>query len=123
MRETAQQATGARARTPIPVVASLKVDPERLERMWALSPAERVAAAQRGQFTLGEMLRWASRAPAGEVPLVDGEFFFIAALSPDVDEDSPRDAQAFWDGEYTPVPQPMSRPPAAAGDTSGRGSR
>ena len=63
MRETAHQATGAPARTPIPAVASLKVDAERLERMWALSPAERVAAAQRGQFTLGEMLRWASRRP------------------------------------------------------------
>ena len=59
MRETAHQPTGAPARTPIPAVASLKVDAERLERMWALSPAERVAAAQRGQFTLGEMLRWA----------------------------------------------------------------
>jgi hypothetical protein len=50
--------------------------------MWALTPAERLAAARRGQFTLGEMLRWAARRPQ-EVPLVDGEFFFIAALSAD----------------------------------------
>ncbi len=83
MRETAHQAIGAPARTPIPAVASLRVDAERLEWMWALSPAERVAAAQRGQFTLGEMLRWAARAPAGEVPIVNGEFFFITALSAD----------------------------------------
>jgi hypothetical protein len=87
VRETAHQATGAPARTPIPAVASLKVDPERLQRMWALSPAERVAAARRGQFTLGEMLRWAARAPAGEVPLVDGDWFFITALSADAEED------------------------------------
>jgi hypothetical protein len=52
--------------------------------MWALSRSERVAAAQRGQFTLGEMLRWASRRP-DEVPLLDGNFFFITALSADAD--------------------------------------
>ena len=86
MRETAHQATGAAARTPIPAVASLKVDSERLARMWALSPAERVAAAQRGQLTLGEMLRWASRRPH-EVPLVDGDWFFITALSAAAAED------------------------------------
>jgi hypothetical protein len=87
VRETAHQATGAPARTPIPAVASLKVDAERLERMWALSRSERIAAAQRGQFTLGEMLRWAARAPAGEVPLVNGDFFFTTALSADAEED------------------------------------
>ena len=86
MRETAHQATGAPARTPIPAIASLKVDAERLERMWALSRSEWVAAAQRGQLTLGEMLRWASRRPH-EVPLVDGDFFFITALSADAEED------------------------------------
>jgi hypothetical protein len=55
MRDTAHHAT--RARTAIPAVARLTVDPEHLDRMWALTPAQRVAAAQRGQFTLGEMLR------------------------------------------------------------------
>ena len=90
MRETAHQPTDAPARTPIPAVASLAVDPERLERMWALSPAERVAAAQRGQLTLGEMLRWAARAPAGEVPIVDGEWFFITTLSADSESESCR---------------------------------
>ena len=83
MRETAQHTADAPARTPIPAVASLAINPEQLARMWALSPAERVAAAQRGQFTLGEMLRWAARAPAGEVPLVNDEYFFITALSAD----------------------------------------
>jgi hypothetical protein len=82
VRETAHQATGAPARTPIPAVASLRIDAERLERIWALSRSERIAAAQRGQLTLGEMLRWASRRPH-EVPLVDGDFFFITALSAD----------------------------------------
>ena len=107
----------------IPHVASLRVDPERLERLWAMSPAERLAAAERGEFTLGEMLRWASRRPH-EVDLVDGEFWFITALSADAERAD--DAEGFWEGEYTPLPDPcdVSRTvPAAAGDTSGERSR
>ena len=117
MRETAQQ---TQTRTAIPRPASLAIDPDRLERMWAMTPAQRRQAAQRGQLSLGEMLKWASRRPH-EVPIVNGEFFFITAYLADAAEDSPRDAQAFWDGEYTPVPQP--RPSAAASDTSPEGRR
>ena len=78
MGETAHQ----QARAAIPGVASLRVDPERLEQLWAMRPDERVAAAQAGRFTVGEMLRWASRRPA-EVPVVDGEWFFLSAFLAD----------------------------------------
>jgi len=47
-----------------------------------MSPADRLAAAQRGEFTLDEMPRWASRRPH-EVDVVDGEFWSITALSAD----------------------------------------
>ena len=77
MGETASQAT-----RQIACVASLHVDPDRLKQLWAMTPDQRRDAAQRGRVTLGEMLRWASRAPH-EVPLVNGEFFFITALSAD----------------------------------------
>ena len=117
MRETAQQ---TQTRTAIPRPASLAIDPDRLERMWAMTPTQRRQAAQRGQLSLGEMLKWASRRP-NEVPIVNGEWFFIAAYLADSGEDSPCDAQAFWDGEYTPVPQP--RPSASAGDTPPEGRR
>ena len=70
----------ARERQSIPAVASLTIDPERLTRMWALTPEQRRHAAEAGHMTLGEMLRWAARAPH-EVPLVDGEFFFITRLA------------------------------------------
>jgi hypothetical protein len=66
-------------------VNSLHVDPERLERMWRMSADERRAAAYRGELSLGEMLKWASRHPR-EVPLLNGEFFFIAVLTPEVAE-------------------------------------
>jgi hypothetical protein len=36
------------ARTAIPRVASLAVDPDRLERIWAMTTQERRQAAQRG---------------------------------------------------------------------------
>ena len=117
MRETAQQ---TQTRTAIPRPAGLAIDPERLERMWAMTPAQRREAAQRGQLSLGEMLKWAPRRPH-EVPIVEGDFFFIIAFLADAAEDSPRDAQAFWDGEYTPMPQP--RPAAAASNTPQEGGR
>jgi hypothetical protein len=45
--------------------------------------ARMMALPQQGQFTLGEMLRWASRRPS-EVPLGgDGEWFFISFFSAD----------------------------------------
>jgi hypothetical protein len=79
MGETAQQPAAVKTRQPIPGVASLRVNPERIERMWKMTARQRVEAAQQGRFTLGEMLRWASRRPS-EPPVVDGEWFFITAL-------------------------------------------
>jgi hypothetical protein len=83
--------TPSRERRSLPLNASLVVDPERLVRMWAMSTAERIAAAQQGQLSLGEMLKWATRAPH-EVPTVNGprlngpgEFFFITAYSADAE--------------------------------------
>ena len=51
--------------------------------MGALSPAERVAPAQRGQLTSARCS--AGPPPVDEVPLVDGDFFFNTALSADAD--------------------------------------
>ena len=83
MGETAQQAT----RTAIPLVASTRIDPDRLVRMWKMRPVQRRQAAERGELSLGEMLRWAARA-CHEVPLVNGEFFFLTAFLADhLDDD------------------------------------
>ena len=119
MGETAH----SQQRAAIPATASLRVDPERIERMWAMRPAERIEAAHEGRFTLGEMLQWASRFPS-EVELVDGELWFITAYLADAAaEDTGASAQAFCDGEYTAVPvvdddtSPVDRPKASS-DTS-----
>ena len=122
MGETAH----SQQRAAIPATASLRVDPERIERMWAMRPADRIQAAHEGRFTLGEMLRWASRFPS-EVELVEGEFWFVTAYLADAAAaESTGDAQGFWEGEYTPLPdtRDVSRTmPAAASDMSGEGSR
>ena len=133
MGETAH----SQQRAAIPATASLRVDPERIERMWAMRPADRIQAAHEGRFTLGEMLRWASRFPS-EVEPVDGEFWFITAYLADAEDDSADRAQRFWEGEYTPLPQradpsavamrkassDTSHAVAAAGrDTSSSGTR
>jgi len=82
MRETAhsQQAQSTRQRRVVHPPTSLASTDERLARMWALTPAQRLQAARQGQLTLAEMLRWAAHAPH-EVQLVNNEFFFITALA------------------------------------------
>jgi hypothetical protein len=117
----------------------LRVEPERIERMWAVRADERIRAAREGQFTLGEMLQWASRRPS-EVKLVDGEFRFITAYLADAaaEDDSADRAQWFWEGEHTPLPQRADLSPvderkasrdtshaavAAGRDTSSSGTR
>jgi hypothetical protein len=112
MGETAQQHT----RSPIPAVAVLREDPERIERMWAMRPAERVAAARAGRLTLGEMLRWASRRPS-EVELVDGEWWFITALLADTDDEHGNLPWQQASSDTSPAAA------AAASDTSSEGRR
>lgn len=55
---------------------------DRREVFWRLSPFERVALMRAGALTLKECCQWAVRAPH-EVPIVDGEFEFIAAFTPE----------------------------------------
>jgi len=49
-----------------------------------MTAPERVHAASSGQLTLGELLAWAAR-DRHEVPLVNGEFFFIAQFMPEAE--------------------------------------
>ena len=53
-----------------------------LDTLWAMSPADRVAAMWRGDLTLFQLTRWSSRAPH-EVPLLGGEFAYIVMRTPE----------------------------------------
>jgi hypothetical protein len=57
----------------------------RLQVLWRMTPAERVAAMRRGDLTLEQCCAWAARYPR-QVPLVNGEFEFIAAFTPEGSE-------------------------------------
>ncbi len=59
----------------------LRRDPVRAEqsqRLWAMTPAQRITAMRTGRLSLQQCCEWAARRP-DEVPLINGEFEFIAA--------------------------------------------
>jgi hypothetical protein len=56
---------------------------ERSKALWKMTADERVSAMRRDELTWGQLCEWASRA-RHEVPLLNGEFEFIAVLTPEV---------------------------------------
>lgn len=56
---------------------------ERLRALWRMTPSQRVAAMRRGELTLEQCAAWAVRHPE-QVPLLNGEFEYLAALDPEV---------------------------------------
>jgi hypothetical protein len=55
------------------------------QALWAMTPAQRQAAMWAGELTESQLYEWAARARQ-EVPLIEGEFAFIAARTPEVAE-------------------------------------
>ncbi len=65
---------------------SLRRDPaweEAKQRLWAMTADERRAAMFAGRLSLRLCLHWANHAPR-EVPLLNGEWWFIAVDTPEV---------------------------------------
>lgn len=57
----------------------------RLRRLWQMTPAQRVAAMRRGELSLEQLAAWTARHPE-QVPKVNDEFEWIAALTPEACE-------------------------------------
>lgn len=57
----------------------------RIEALWRMTPNERIAAMRRGDVSMEQCCAWAARHPR-QVPLINGEFEFIAAYMPEVCE-------------------------------------
>ncbi len=55
----------------------------RLRSLWQMTSGERVAAMRRGELTLEQCAAWAARYPE-QVPLINGEFEYLAAFKPEV---------------------------------------
>ena len=56
---------------------------EELEELWAMTHDERCAAMYAGELTMRQCFAWARRAPT-DIPVLDGEFWFIAIHTPEV---------------------------------------
>ena len=56
-----------------------------LQPLWRMTVPERIAAMRRGELTYTQCAAWAARHPE-QVPLLNGEFEFIAARTPEACE-------------------------------------
>ncbi|MFZ1996728.1 MAG: hypothetical protein WAU75_21620 [Solirubrobacteraceae bacterium] len=57
----------------------------RLRRLWQMTVEQRVAAMRRGELTREELATWSGRHPE-QVPMLNGEFEWIAIKTPEVCE-------------------------------------
>jgi hypothetical protein len=64
---------------------SLRTRDGRLPALWQMTVAQRVAAMRRDPRTLEHCSMWAARYPE-QVPLLGGEFEYLALLTPEVCE-------------------------------------
>jgi hypothetical protein len=67
------------------IIERLDARPARLRSLWQMTVAQRVAAMRRGELTLEQCAAWAARYPE-QVPLVNGEYEYLAALTPEACE-------------------------------------
>jgi hypothetical protein len=57
----------------------------RLRRLWQMTAEQRIAAMRRGELTLEQLAAWSARHPE-QVPMLNGEFEWIAMRTPEVCE-------------------------------------
>jgi hypothetical protein len=81
MTINAKTSAGAHVRTPDWLIPDPRWE-EQKARLWSMTPDERVRAMHAGELSLRLCLHWASRRPS-EVPLVNGEFAFVALYTPE----------------------------------------
>ena len=67
------------------LVAAERARHARLRRMWQMSPDQRVAAMRRGELTVDQLAAWSARHPE-QVPMLNGEFEWIAIRTPEACE-------------------------------------
>jgi hypothetical protein len=67
------------------ILKSAREREERLRRLWEMGVDERVEAMRRGELSLEQCAAWAARYPE-QVPLLNGEFEYLAAFTPEARE-------------------------------------
>lgn len=67
------------------ILEDLRSRDAQLRSLWQMTPAQRVAAMRRGELNLFQCAAWAARYPE-QVPLLNGEFEYLAAFTPEACE-------------------------------------
>ena len=67
------------------ILQSARERAARLRPMWEMSVERRVRAMRRGELSLEQCAAWAARYPE-QVPMLNGEFEYLAAFIPEVRE-------------------------------------
>ncbi|HEY2768311.1 MAG TPA: hypothetical protein VGI76_08640 [Solirubrobacteraceae bacterium] len=67
------------------ILSGLRERDARLRALWEMTPCQRIAAMRRGELTLEQCSAWAAGYP-DQVPLLNGEFEYIAHLTPEACE-------------------------------------
>jgi hypothetical protein len=67
------------------ILQSARERAERLLPMWEMSVEQRVQAMREGELSLEQCAAWAARYPE-QVPLLNGEFEYLAVFTPEVRE-------------------------------------
>jgi hypothetical protein len=66
-------------------IKALKARETRLKELWKMTVSERITAMRDGKLSLEQCAAWAARYPE-QVPLINGEFEYLAAFTPEVAE-------------------------------------
>jgi hypothetical protein len=77
--------TKPQAPTGEEILQSARERAARLRPMWEMSVERRVLAMRKGELSLEQCAAWAARYPE-QVPLLNGEFEYLAAFTPEVRE-------------------------------------
>jgi len=64
---------------------ALKAREARLRALWQMTASQRINAMRKGQLSLEQCAAWAARYP-DQMPLLNGEFEYLAAFIPEVRE-------------------------------------
>jgi hypothetical protein len=66
-------------------ITALKAREARLRALWKMTVSQRINAMRKGELSLEQCAAWAARYPE-QVPLLNGEFEYLAAFTPEVRE-------------------------------------
>jgi hypothetical protein len=66
-------------------IKALKAREARLRALWKMTVSQRINAMRKGKLSLEQCAAWAARHPE-QMPLLNGEFEYLAAFIPEVRE-------------------------------------